>query len=97
MKVLNLGEYGYSLVFSQSRDLTGADLKIYVTKPDGEETSWDAILDGTTTFYYELQVDDIDQTGTWILWLYAKWTSPDKELWTRTSFRVKDSPLERLS
>ena len=94
MKTLDLGEFGYSLVFNQSRDLTNAEITIFYTKPDGTEGSWAGTLDGTTTFYYTLQEDDIDQVGVWVLWLFAKWTN--KELWSRTSFRVKsEAPIDR--
>lgn len=95
MKVLNLGEFGYSLVFSQSRDLTDSEITILYTKPDGIEGEWEAAIDpnDSTTFYYTLKEGDIDLAGIWVLWLFARWD--DKELWTKTSFRVKGTPTDR--
>lgn len=96
MKVLNLGEFGYSLVFNQSRTLTGSTITLLYTKPDGTQGSWTATIDVTdaTSFYYTLQEDDIDTLGIWVLDIFARW-SGSKELWTRTHFRVINSPIAR--
>ena len=96
MKTVHLEEYGYSLLFHQTLDISTATIKIYYTKPDGTEGTWNAIITGDD-FYYVVLEDDIDLIGTWVLWINADWASPAKNLWARTSFKVKSAPTDRLA
>jgi hypothetical protein len=92
MKTVHLKEYGYSLLFHQNLDISSATIIIYYTKPNGTEGTWNAIKTGDD-FHYVVLEDDIDLIGTWVLWINADWTSPAKNLWARTSFKVKSAPI----
>ena len=92
MKSMQLGEYG-TILFEQSLDITDANIYILYSKPDGTEGYWTAYKTGTS-FFYNLDSDDIDQAGVWVLWLLAVW--PDKLLWDRVSFRVRRTPISRI-
>lgn len=93
MKSIQLGEYGIPIVFTQDLDITTADLYILYTKPSGEEGQWNAVKSGTS-FYYMLLDGDIDEIGTWILWLLAEW--PAKTLWARVALQVRNAPTDRV-
>lgn len=93
MHVVNLGEYGFSLIVTQTKSLSGAAITFFATKPDGTTAEWVATIDGLS-YYYTFAKGDLDQIGTWVVWANALWSSPAKSLWARLYFKVKDAPTE---
>jgi hypothetical protein len=70
------GEVGDPIRIDTKIDLTNADLKIEVKKPDGTIVTWDGTTSDNQRIVYEYAAGDFDQIGRYELQPRAEWDLP---------------------
>lgn len=73
MGKIYVGQTALQLVLTTSVDVHDAACYIKHKKPDGSMATWSGVISDPDTgvFYYNIQPNDLDQAGDWILWSHV--------------------------
>ena len=65
-----VGDVGVNIQITADIDLTGIDVDFIFVKPSGATITRDSTSISTYTATYTLASGDLDESGTWRVWLY---------------------------
>jgi len=73
MGKIYVGQTALRFQLTTDVDVNGATCQVKHKKPDGTIATWSGIISDADTgvFYYDVQANDLDIPGDWILWAYV--------------------------